>query len=551
MKKFYYLLAVCALITMPFTSCSDDDDEENQLVPGKAVSNLSFTDTDTDPDKIGGPLKWDLPEPETNIDDYVIYFGDAEKEKKIKVGEVPKGTTSYIIPAGTDPHPFISVVARNSAGESNNIFSIAVINNKEEVVTDIKFEDKDNTKDKISGTVSWTAPENPPREITGYVIYLNNNDKEKGEKIGEVAAGVTTFEIPEGTDFKAKMNVVVKTVDGENDEFTSINVNDVFTKGGLYILNGGNWNENNASLSYYDLGTKEITKDIYRTQNGKGLGDGAEQLLIYGSKMYITVSGSNRLAVLDLEGKEIKSITPEGDEPMNPRCMAADNGKVYVSYYYGHSVAMLDTVSLEVEKEVKVGRYPEQLTVANGRIYVANSGGNDHPDYGETISVINQTSFEVEKEIKVAFNPVGVISDSQGDVYVISWADHGKTTDQTLQRINSKTDEVVVMGKATKMTVVDDKIYTYFSQYYNSKGISYVEYDALTESVVNDKLIADNTIIPSPNTIAVEPVTRNLFVTYFDYSSTSSMYVFGANGELLETIDTGGFDSKWMAFVSK
>jgi len=547
MKKYLYLLMAWTLIALPFTSCDDDDDEI--LAPNEAVTNLSFTDTDLDSGKIGGTLSWDLPSSENNITGYIIYLGESSTEKKTKIGEVAAGTTSYEIVAGTDAAAYLLVVARNMVAESEKIASVSVKDNADyPVVTHVAFTDTDGDYNLIGGTLSWTLPASEDR-VTGYVIYLSDESASKGEKLGEVATGVSSFEVPAGTAYKSYLQVISKVSAGESDNISSVAVADMYDAK-LYILNGGNWNANNASLSYYDFKTGTMTSNFYTAVNGKGLGDSAEQVLVYGSKTYITVPTSNRLVVLDAEGKEIKSFEPKtsGNEPVNPRCMVADNGKVYISYFYAHSVAALDTASLEIVNEVPVGRYPEQLTSANGKIYVANSGGNDYPNYGNTVSVIDPAKMQVEDEIEVVFNPVGINSDSQGNVYVVSWADHGQTVSQSLQRIDHATGEVTEIGNATKITIVNDKIYAIWSQYYNSPGTTYQVFDALTGNVINNNFITDGTKIDSPNAIAVDPNTEKIYITYFDYVSTSTLYMFSADGKLEDELDTGGYDAKFMAF---
>ncbi|MDR1201965.1 MAG: hypothetical protein LBL58_10110 [Tannerellaceae bacterium] len=420
------------------------------------------------------------------------------------------------------------------------------------VVSNLSFTDTDKAVDKIGGTLTWTLPEQEAN-IDDYVIYLGSTATEKKTKVGEVAKGTKSYEIPVGTDIQAYLIVVARSAAGESTNPVAVAIEDIYAKNGFYILNSGNWEANNASLSYYDYVKGTLSTDVYKTQNGKGLGDGAEQLLIYGSKMYITVSGSNQLVVLDLDAKEIKSITPTGSEPMNPRCLAADNGKVYISYFYGHSVAMLDTASLEIEKEVKVGRYPEQLTTSNGKIYVTNSGGNDYPDYGKTVSVIDQGTFTVDKEIDVVFNPVSIASDSQGDIYVISWADHGGTTNHTLQRIDAKTNEVTTIGDASYMTLVDDEIYTMYAQW-NDKNITCKKYDAKTEKILSENFITDNTSFNNTDShfLSVDPISKQLLILEAPYGATSSLYMFTPGGTLEgKAIDTGGYASKWIAFVNE
>lgn len=197
--------------------------------------------------------------------------------------------------------------------------------------------------------------------------------------------------------------------------------------------------------------------DLYKTANGSALGESAQDMLVYGSKIYVGVTYSNRLAVLEKDGSLVKAIEPKDEtgSPMNPRYMAAANGKVFAAYYSGHSVAVLDTASLEIEKVIPVGRYPEQLVVANNKLYVANSGGGDYPNYGNTVSVIDLNTLAVEKEIEVVLNPVNMVADSEGDVYLASMGNYNQASEgqeainNTLQRIDGQTGEVTVMGNGT------------------------------------------------------------------------------------------------------
>lgn len=551
MRKLYHLFTLCALFSLAFISCKDDEGE--LLTPGNGVSDLTFVDHDIEKGKIGGTLTWKLPDRNINIDEYVIYMGENGSLKTFKLGEVPYTATSFDIPHGTeysdDERSYIMVVARNASGESSNIISISVNDNTGPVVVSPQFTDTDMMYRKIGGTLSWTLPESEAG-ITGYTIYTSNESSERQDRIGEAAAGDTSFEVPEGTDYKKYLLIVSKDENGESDNIAYVTVEDEADSydGGIYVLNRGNWGENNASLSFYDFTTETITTNIFSTANGnKALGDIAEQVLVYGSKMYITVTISNRLVVTDLKGKLIKgfNFTEDSGEDLGPRCMAPYGGKIYISCQNAHIVTVLDTASLDLGGRVDVGRFPEQLAVANGKLYVANSGQGT----GKTVSVINPESMTIENEIEVIANPVEIASDSQGDVYVISWADHGQTADKTLQKINTETNEVTTIGNATNMDIVNDKIYTIQNQYFNSPGLSYKIYNALTDEVIDEDFITDGTTLSSPNGIAVDPITEKIYITDFVFGSTSQLCIFSAGGKLEKKISTGGYDAVPAAFV--
>jgi hypothetical protein len=116
----------------------------------------------------------------------------------------------------------------------------------------------------------------------------------------------------------------------------------------IYVLNSGNMGNNNATLSMYDLKETSVTKDIFEVRNGRRLGDTGQDIIVYGSKMYIAVFTESTIEVTDLEAKSIKQIKTEGQ----PRNFAVHEGYVYITYYNGY-VARLDTASLTVDAKIQ------------------------------------------------------------------------------------------------------------------------------------------------------------------------------------------------------
>ena len=231
---------------------------------------------------------------------------------------------------------------------------------------------------------------------------------------------------------------------------------------GVYILNGGDYGGNNAGISYLDSEGK-VTEDIFKKQNNRALGDMGQHMIKYGSKLYVSMYGSKTVEILDAaDATSLKQLTLTDDQGAirPPRMFAAYNGKVYLTTFDGY-VAKIDTASMAVEGYVKVGPNPDGITIANERIYTADTDGMNWPSQSTRVSVVDINSFEFEKTITVSLNPNYIYSDSDGDVYVICMSDYSDDKSYIVQRIDAKTDEVkTVEGiKAYKMTVADDNVF--------------------------------------------------------------------------------------------
>ncbi|MCC8153579.1 MAG: hypothetical protein LIP01_04820, partial [Tannerellaceae bacterium] len=408
------------------------------------------------------------------------------------------------------------------------------------VVSEISFNDTDKTYEKIGGILSWKAPEKLQESIDGYVIYLSENENAKGTKIGEVDAVELSFTIPSGTTYKEYIQVVVKRGELEDSEFVSEAIVDRTNTVGYYVLNRGNWKENNASIGYMDMLTGEYTTNFYKKVNGNDLGDSAQDIIRYGSKLYVTVSTSNRLLVLDETGKLLKEHRPltTAGEDVQPRYLTAHDGHVYVSYFYGHAVAKLDTVDLEIKATVPVGTYPEQIKVSSNKLYVANSG------YGSenTLSVIDLTSFQEEKKIEVVINPSLIEVDEQGDLFVISMGDYVDIKN-TLQKIHISSGVVETIGNATIMCLHNNDLYTVYAQWGETQieALGFVKFDTKTGTASDTNFIKDGTEIANPNSIDVDPSSGEIYIADYDYAATNDIYIFGSDGKLHKKLDTEGY----------
>lgn len=316
------------------------------------------------------------------------------------------------------------------------------------------------------------------------------------------------------------------------------------------VLNTGNWGGNDASIMRYDIVNHTITADLYAAANKEGLGDLAQDIIKYGSKYYVTVTGSSKLVVLDKNMKIVKTIPfMKGETPTQPRYMAGVNGKVYVTAYDG-CITRIDTTNYSITGTVEVGDHPEGLSYANGKLYANCSGYGA----GNTVAVVDEKTFTKKKDITVLLNPYteSVVADD-GNVYIVSngnYAGSPKLDPKdyvygTVQRIDTKTDEATEVCRGTFIATYKNKLYVLYSEYYLPDTKKAFVYDLATKQ---ETPLTDINQFSSPVGINVDPTRGDIYI--FDSAWGSPATICGpvkADGSIVNKV-AAGFATVKMVF---
>ncbi len=184
---------------------------------------------------------------------------------------------------------------------------------------------------------------------------------------------------------------------------------------GVYVLNEGLYSQNNSTLSYYELTSRQVLLNVFAVANGgRSLGDTGNDLVIVGNTAFIAVNVSNKIEVVDITNFKSKGTIDLGAGSGPRRIFAKDSLTAYVSGFSG-KVYKIDAKTMTVVKEITVGSYPEGMVEVGGRLFVANSGLGG----GNTVSVIDLNTDAVLQSITVGTNPVNLAKDKNNILYSI------------------------------------------------------------------------------------------------------------------------------------
>ena len=328
---------------------------------------------------------------------------------------------------------------------------------------------------------------------------------------------------------------------------------------GAYVVNSGNmYSKIESSLTAIDYASSTATQNVFKTANGRSLGNTANDGIVYGNKIYLAVDQSNTIEVIDKKTKQsikqIKTTDLLGKaEGAEPRHIIADGGKVYFTTYGGY-VAAVDTINFVLADKYKVGSCPEGLVIGGSNLYVANS---NYGKGGGNISCIDLSSKKVEtKNIEGVNNPTGIYYAS-GLLYVLdnqyydaSWNAYGENSLRTVNFAEGKSQKVadgnyavcVTPGATTRMQAAHPYFYVLNAPFGGTPSVS-----VLAAGSTQPQAITLSEMPVSPCGIFADPLNGHIFVLSYkmgdkgtpDYNGNGYVVEYDSAGQKQHEYETG------------
>ncbi len=258
---------------------------------------------------------------------------------------------------------------------------------------------------------------------------------------------------------------------------------------GLIIVNEGT---EFGSISHYNPTTDVVTNDIFKTVNNREMGKFLQSVCSNGSYVYLVVGGSSKIEVINKStSREVATIT----DLKTPRYMVANGTNGYVSLWGTNEIAVIDLNTNTIKQRIAVGIDPEGMAICNNKLYVANSSysSEESKSKSNTISVINLSNNTVEKTIPVADRPMSIVVDKSNSVWVLcgGYSEYGNpavTTNGALCKIDPATYAVTKIDLGPnffdrlQINSAKDKLY-YSSSWQFPEGIYQVDIAATSAPV--------------------------------------------------------------------
>lgn len=236
------------------------------------------------------------------------------------------------------------------------------------------------------------------------------------------------------------------------------------------------------------------------------------------------------------------------DEQGQPRCMVAENGKIYVTLTSGN-VARLDANTLAFEKMVAVGKNPEGIIEEDGKLYLVNSGFG----YDNRLSIIDINTFDKAENIEIFQNPEKILE--AGDKLFIQGYGSNDYNNYPYPVVlfDPTTKTYKEIGKGVYMAEHDDIVYVIYSETNyadNTSTHTLYSYNAKTNEKVEKAFVQMPEKLKTSiiTMLSINPENGDFYIGAGDYTTNGDIYRFKKDGTFIEKFECG-IDPKAAVFI--
>jgi hypothetical protein len=307
---------------------------------------------------------------------------------------------------------------------------------------------------------------------------------------------------------------------------------------GIFVVNEGNFNWGNASVTFVDNQNNTVIQDIFTKSNSRSLGDVAESMTIARNLGYLLINNSNRIEVVSLKDfKSVKTITGLH----SPRYLqVVDSNKAYATNLQNY-ISIIDLQTNTVSGTIKTTSWTENLIKYNQYMLVTSIGSFNEPSSKRVaqILVIDTKTDAIVDSIQSGKEPIGIVIDKKEKVWVLCSGGYDNFEAPSLIRINPELRIVEKVFTFTDPAQVPSRLCmnpTGDTIYFLKGGVYQMP---VTSAALPDQPLInpDGRLFYGLN---IHPTTGRIYVSDAkDYVQNGTAYQYTVQGSLVKQYTTG------------
>ncbi len=311
---------------------------------------------------------------------------------------------------------------------------------------------------------------------------------------------------------------------------------------GVFIINEGNFTQENSSLSFLNLESMKLYNDVFYKANETKLGDVAYSMTIHNDKGYIAVNNSGRIYVIDIRNGRFEGKITGLDSPRY--IYIYNDTKGWVSDLYSMKITVFNPLEYEISETIDVSissdfnqHSTEQMVQYKNWLFVGCWS------YDNKILVLDVATDSIVDSITVAKQPNSIVLDRNNKLWALSDGGYpGSSYGQeyaALTRIDAETRETELVMQFPSL---DDSPVELVSN--GSGDTLYFILRGIMRMSIDDTGLPEEAFIENRNngyySIAVDPATSIIYAgDPLDYMQNGLLYRFTPEGQLLDSMRVG------------
>ncbi|HRG57975.1 MAG TPA: hypothetical protein PK323_03405 [Bacteroidia bacterium] len=309
---------------------------------------------------------------------------------------------------------------------------------------------------------------------------------------------------------------------------------DLKSEQGLYVINEGNFQFGNASISYFNADDKNVIEDLYHQVNNQNLGDVCQSMSLINGSYYVVVNNSQKIEILNLETFERKA-TITG--LLSPRfIIPVSSSKAYVSDFKSHRVSIINLSNNSKQGEIPIRGWTEEMHLMYGKVYITNMKN-------DKLYIVDSSTDMLEDSLTLSEHPGSLVEDKNGKLWVLCQGDASLQKMAALYCINPITKNIEkrydfgAQDAPMRLSING----TFDTLYYINKHVYQMPVDA--SNLPLSALINGDS--KNYYGINIEPKTGHIYVAdAIDYIQKGYVYNYNSKGAMLEKFKVGLIPSR-------
>ena len=333
---------------------------------------------------------------------------------------------------------------------------------------------------------------------------------------------------------------------------------------GVFVLNEGDYQFANSSLTFYDIEADTVVNDLFYKVNNAPLGDVAESMALVDGKLYIVVNNSKYIYKVDANTIVCDTTKPYKMggfySPREIFFVAPD--KAYVTDIVGTNIWIINPQEMKHTGTIAMGNTTEKMLRVGNELFVSNwsyyyTDAYSHDSY-HTVQVVDLNNDVKVADIEVGKEPNTMVVDKNGHVWVLC---EGRSWDEEYDAEGMPYGENPTLWEIDPMLRTAELRYEFKGPYEDDdeiKGVAstlranpagdqfYMIYNNEVRRFDLSTMSLSETfrITPEPQglfyNMTVEPRTGELYIADAkNYMKNGTVYRYTSDGLLLASFEAG------------